>query len=327
MLNLPSEAAILACIDRHFDNVNPGVLLGRGDDCAIFQSTSPICASTDIFLENVHFRTSYFEPEEIGYKALAVNISDLAAMGARPVAFQLGLGLPAWIDMPWLERFFEGMSDLAKAQNILLSGGDLSFSSSLHLAITVFGQEQDSCNLLVRGGSMPGDAIFTIGKLGLARAGLNELELQGRSAIAQWPEACEAHLKPVPQTAAGLMLARAAFNARPPALIDVSDGLAQDLPRLLGSKGLGAQLRPPENLLPAEVKRYAEDRGLNPWLEMYLGGEDYALLGACAPDMLPALHAAIPGFCHIGEVTNSGRIYLWDMDMTEIAGFDHFEEA
>lgn len=325
---LLSEDAILACIDRYFDNSHSSILLGRGDDCAIFQSSAPVCASTDLFLEDAHFRRSYFTPAEIGHKALAVNISDLAAMGARPVAFQLALGLPDWLDAAWLENFLQGMAAIASSEGIVLSGGDLSLASSLQITITVFGQQQDGSHLLARGGSMPGDAIFIVGKLGLARAGLNQLELCGRDAISEWPEACEALLMPRPQTSAGLMLARAGHNARPPALMDVSDGLGRDLPRLLGhgtrKSGLGAWLDPPQAVLQNEVKRYAEELGLDAWAETYLGGEDYALLGTCAADMVAPLHAAIPGFCRIGEVTDTGRIYLWDRDMTGCAGFDHF---
>ncbi len=330
MSNFPSEDAILACIDRHFPNFGQSLILGRGDDCTIFQTSAPVCVSTDLFLEDYHFRHAYFKPDDIGHKALAVNISDLAANGAKPIAFQLALGIPEWVDMPWLENFLDGMAKLAEAENIALSGGDISLASSLQIAITVFGQQQDGCHLLTRGGSMPGDAIFIVGKLGLARTGLNELELLGRDAMRVWPEACAALLRPVPQTAAGLMLARAANNARPPALMDVSDGLGRDLPRLLGHSaskpGFGAWLNPPPSLLQSEVSRHAEDMGLDPWIEMYLGGEDYALLGACASDMVSALHAAIPGFCRIGEVTATGKIYLWDRDMTAFSGFDHFAQ-
>lgn len=328
MSTIPSEDAILALIDKYFPASANGVYLGRGDDCAILKSATPVCASTDLFLEDRHFRLAYFEPEEIGHKALAVNISDLAAMGAKPVSFQLGLGAPDWVDMPWLERFFQGMSALANTENIALSGGDISLASSLQIAITVLGQQLEGCNLLIRGGCMPGDAIFIIGKIGLARVGLNQMELSGREAMKSWPESCQALLKPMPKTDAGLMLARAAFNARPPALMDISDGICRDLPRLLGHKtnkaGLGAWLDPPEGSLPVEVIRHAEDLGLDPWIEAYLGGDDYALLGSCAPDMAGVLHSAIPGFTRIGEVTNTGKIYLWDRDLTGLSGFDHF---
>ena len=147
--------------------------------------------------------------------------------------------------------------------------------------------------------------------------------------------ACAAHLRPEPQVGAGLMLARAGCNARPPALMDLSDGLMRDLPRLLGLSGelglhgdaLGADLVLPQRLLHAELLRYAAQHGKNPVHEALLGGEDYALLGACAPDMLPALHAAIPGFFAIGTVTDGGGLVCNGESLDGLRGFDHFEAA
>ena len=90
-----SEDSILACLARHFPATHPSLLLGRGDDCAVLKAGTPLCVSSDLFLEDVHFRRSYFTPEEIGHKALAVNVSDIAACGGRPLAFTLALGLPS----------------------------------------------------------------------------------------------------------------------------------------------------------------------------------------------------------------------------------------
>lgn len=132
---------------------------------------------------------------------------------------------------------------------------------------------------------------------------------------------------------AGLMLARAAGNARPPALMDLSDGIARDLPRLLGFSGelatpsgkLGARLELEDSRLPAEVTRYWKLQNEDPALQTALGGEDYALLGACAADMAAPLKAAIPGFVRIGEVTDDGRILCNGVNLRGLAGFDHFE--
>lgn len=333
MLSVPSEDGVLACLGRHFPNTHPALLLGRGDDCALLRAEQPLAVSSDLFLEDVHFRRSYFGPEELGHKALAVNVSDLAGCGARPLAFTLCLGLPPWADMAWLDSFFAGMAALAAEQRMALAGGDLSRSKSLHISITVWGESgQGSGAFLSRGGSMPGDALFVVGALGLARVGLNVLEEQGRAALAEWPTACAAHLRPEPQTSAGLMLARAGSNARPPALMDLSDGLLRDLPRLLGLSGelglrgnaLGAELVLPQSLLHPEVIRHAAKKGTNPVHEALLGGEDYALLGACATDMLPALHAAIPGFMTIGTVVSGGLTYNGE-SLAGLHGFDHFE--
>ncbi len=338
MLSLPSEDGILACLGRHFPNTHPSLLLGRGDDCAVLRGDRPLCVSSDLFLEDVHFRRAYFTPEELGHKALAVNVSDLAGCGARPLAFTLCLGLPDWADMEWLDAFFRGMAKLAREQRMALAGGDLSRCGELHVSVTVWGesvQADQSPVFLSRGGSMPGDTLFVVGPLGLARVGLSVLESRGRAALEDWPMACAAHLRPEPQVGAGLMLARAGCKARPPALMDLSDGLMRDLPRLLGLSGelglhgdaLGADLVLPQRLLHAELLRYAAQHGKNPVHEALLGGEDYALLGACAPDMLPALHAAIPGFFAIGTVTDGGGLVCNGESLDGLRGFDHFEAA
>jgi len=336
-----SEDGILRCLGRHFPQTGPSLLLGRGDDCAVLRAGRPLAVSSDLFLEDVHFRRAYFTPEETGYKSLAVNVSDLAACGARPLGFTLCLGLPAWVDEPWLDAFFSGMAELATRHNLVLAGGDLSGCERLHISVTVWGEPADPGNFLVRGGGMPGDVLFVVGRLGLARVGLSVLEAQGRAALQAWPAACAAHLRPEPQVDAGLMLARAGFNARPPALMDVSDGIMRDLPRLLGLTGelsagrnglgnLGAEILLARGQLHPEVVRHAEAQGKNPVHEALLGGEDYALLGACAPDMLPPLHAAIPGLTSIGVITSGGGIVCNNEPLDKLAamrGFDHFEQT
>lgn len=328
-----SEDAILACIDRHFENTSQRFLLGRGDDCAVLKNArNNICVSADLFLEDIHFRRSYFSPHEIGQKALAVNISDLAGFGARPLAFTLCLGIPAELDMKWLDNFFEGMAALSHKYRVPLAGGDLSRSDKLHISISILGENQDNCGFLGRSGSMPGDILFLVGNIGLARTGLKSLEEDGRSAIEKYPAACLAHLTPKPQIEAGLMLARAGYNSRPPALMDLSDGLAMDLPRLLGwnksgksrEKKLGAKLRLSQYMLHPEILSYAFEKNLDPLKEAILGGEDYALLGSCAPDLLAPLRAAIPELWKIGEVDNSGLLTCNDEDISRLAGFDHF---
>ncbi|MDO5484354.1 MAG: thiamine-phosphate kinase [Desulfovibrionaceae bacterium] len=335
-----SEDSILACLGRHFPQTHPALILGRGDDCAVLRASRPLCMSSDLFLEDIHFRRSYFSPADTGYKALAVNISDLAACGAKPLAFALNLGLPDWVDMPWLESLFGAMAALAGQYGMALAGGDLCRCPALHISITVWGETPEQRAFLARGGSMPGDILFVVGPLGLARVGLAMLEELGPRAVEAWPVSCAAHLRPQPQVDAGRMLARAGYNARPPALMDLSDGLARDLPRLLGLSGelaaggrrngqkshaLGASLILPQGLLHPELIRFAAAKGRNPVHEAILGGEDYALLGACAPDMLPALHAAIPTLCSIGTVTAGGGILCNNESLEGLCGFDHFE--
>lgn len=329
-----SEDHILQLLARSFPDGGSSLLLGRGDDCAVLRVAGPLCVSSDLFLEDVHFRSAYFTPGETGHKALAVNISDVAAMGGRPLGFTLALGLPEHIDVPWLEEFFIGMATLARRHRMVLAGGDLARSDKLHICITVWGETsagpgRPQGNFLTRGGALPGDALFLVGAPGLARVGLAVLEEMGREAIALWPEACAAHLTPTPLVDAGLILSRAAHNSRPPALMDVSDGLARDLPRLLGITGersgppLGAEVLFPETAVPPEAARHARLHGRDPVEEAWIGGEDYALLGACAPPLMSALRAALPGLLHLGAVTDAG-VVLRNGRPVNHEGFDHF---
>lgn len=351
-----SEDSLLRMVCRYFPVQHSSLLLGRGDDCCVLKAGNPLCVSADMFLEDVHFRSRYFSPREVGHKALAVNISDVAACGVRPTAFTLCLALPPSVQTEWLEDFFAGMGALAKEHRMVLAGGDLSSADKIHISITVWGETTAGGKYLTRGGAMPGDAVFVIGELGLARAGLQVLEEQGRAALKEWPHACAAHLHPEPQVAAGLTLARITGGDRPPVLMDVSDGLARDLPRLLGLTGgagrleledsidlggidlggialggraagaaLGAEIVLPEGLLHPEVREHARARGLNPVREAWLGGEDYALLGACAPELLPPLHAALPHLHSIGTITDSGCIVCNNAPAPTHAGFDHFQ--
>jgi thiamine-monophosphate kinase len=289
-----------------------------------------LCLSTDLFLEDVHFRRAYFTPQEIGHKALAVNASDLAACGARPLAFTLSLGLPPDVDLAMLEGLFAGMSALAERLRMGLAGGDLSRADKLCLSITAWGegggQSGTDRHWLSRGGAQPGESLFLIGAVGLARVGLALLEDEGRKALEEWPAACAAHLMPQPQVDAGRILSRLGQAEHPPVLMDLSDGLARDLPRLLGMprSGLGAELLIPEAMLHGELARYARMRGKDPAHEAYLGGEDYALLGACSSRLLAALHTALPGLREIGAVTDKGGIRLNGRPVKGDPGFDHF---
>ncbi len=338
-MSILSEAHFLQLVDKHFPNKHPALILGRGDDCAILRTQDSLCISSDLFLEDIHFRSSYFQASDIGYKALAVNISDIAAMGARPLGFNLNLGLPSKLDEQWLNDFLAGMSLLAKEHNMVLVGGDVARSNQLHICISVWGDNSGKTfqvkregrqEFLTRGGAMPGDTIFVVGPVGLARVGLNALEAQGEKAKQDWPNACMAHLRPKPLVNAGLMLARLGIQARPPVLMDVSDGLAKDIPRLLGMNEylqgpLGAQIILPEALLNAEVIAYNRKNKLCPVHEAWLGGEDYALLGACIPKLFPVLHSTLRMAYSIGIVTDDGKLCFNGEPVTSKSGFDHFQ--
>lgn len=324
--SLVSEEHILSCINKYFPEQSYLNIIGRGDDCAVLSVTSPLCISTDMFIENIHFRHSYFSPEDIGWKALAVNLSDIAACGAQPIGFTVGLALPLNTSIDILEGIYSGMSHLAKQFNLPLLGGDLSQASELSICITILGETHTP---LLRAQAQPGDIIFIIGQIGLAHTGLQLLEQQGTKAIELYPKSCMAHLRPFPLIHEGITLSKMANNwsqqTKTPhrlALIDNSDGLAQDLPRLLG-KGKGADIIIPA--LDHEIIQFIESHytknKYSPALHAVIGGEDYSLIGTCSPSFGSKLNMIIPNITIIGSVTDSGPILF---NGQQVQGFDHF---
>ncbi|WP_300163953.1 thiamine-phosphate kinase [Solidesulfovibrio sp.] len=319
MILFHSEDDFLALIDRHFPRAGEGIVLSRGDDAAIIACPGQVCVTTDLFLEDVHFRRSYFTPADVGYKALAVNVSDVAAMGCRPTGFVLGLTSPDDADREYWEEAMAGMAGLARALDLPLAGGDLSRGDKLGLCVTIWGAPGPSGRFLRRGQASPGDVLFVVGPVGLARVGLAVLEKEGRQAAERFPAAVAAHLRPEPRLAAGLALAALPEVS---ACMDVSDGLARDLPRLLPA-GLGADLFIPPALLHPEVTAHAAGHGRKPEKEAVFGGEDYALLGCVSPAGWPAVRAAVSGAAAIGMVVPKNA-YTLNGAPFSMAGFDHF---
>ena len=344
---LGSEDAILARIERAFRQTSHLLPLGRGDDCAVLPDLGPLAVSTDLFMEDVHFRRRYFSPQDLGWKALAVNLSDLAAAGARPVAFTVGLALPPDADMELVDGILLGMKQLLAAlgpavlsgdeDGLALAGGDLSRADKLHFCLTVFGVSEAPGGSLRRAQAQPGDCIFMVGRAGLARVGLLALENDGLAARDEWPDACDAHLRPLPRLREGLRLAALAKQGFRIGVMDLSDGLARDLPRLLGPQ-LGAELN-----LPAPhptLLRWAEhERTLTdthspdaPQTTLrqaaqrlaFLGGEDYALIGTCDPRAAAQVMATLPESALLGHVTKNPGLHCAGVNILE--GFDHFAE-
>lgn len=328
---LRSEQDFLTLIDRYFPPTgsparrsrglerSEHVILGRGDDCAVLRCPGQICMSADLFLEDVHFRRSYFLPEEVGYKALAVNVSDVSAMGARPLGFCLQLFGPSDVPQEWWEGLFAGMAGLANALGLPLVGGDLSRGPHIGLAVTVWGEAVEGGRFLPRQTARPGDHLFLVGKVGLARAGLMSLETAGRQACRDLPRATSAHLRPRLHVEQAMHLGKLDFVL---GLMDVSDGLAMDLPRFL-SPGLGADLDPEAMDIDPEVVECATRLAENPLLFALTGGEDYALLGVTAPESSAELSRRVSGARVIGRVLDKPGLFLAGKP-ARVAGFDHF---
>lgn len=314
-----SEDHILRLVDEYFPRTDKRMLVDRGDDCAVWQPQHKLCVSTDMFMEDVHFRRRYFSAEDVGWKALAVNMSDLAAMGASPTGFSVGLALPPDADEALVRGILHGMANMAALSgNPALTGGDISRADKLHLCVTVWGE---ATSPLLRRQCAPGDTLFMVGRAGLARLGLLVLEAHGTDALAAWPEACAAHLRPEPKLKQGVRLSalHEQLGGRM-GLMDLSDGLARDLPRLLGEFGADLHLPSPH----PEWRYYAEQQHWDAARleqEQFLGGEEYALIGTCQSNLAAQIMAMLPEASLLGIVTEGGIL----RGGAAVAGFDHFQ--
>lgn len=325
---IKSEDEFLALVDRFFPRSSGHFPYGRGHDCAELAGLPPSLAlSTDMFLEGAHFSSSYFTPAEAGAKALTAAVSDLAAAGARPLGFSLGLAAPEGMPVRAAEDLLRGMAAQAEEYGIALTGGDLAKSKSLMLSFCVWGESgQRGKSFLRRGGALPGDRIFLVGQAGLARAGLFFLESMGREAVKRWPMCTTAHLAPKALLEEGGRIAALAASEGDKArfsLMDLSDGIARDLPRLLGPAG--AELDLSALALPEELRKAAPALGMEAEDIFLAGGEDYALLGACSESCMRRLAEAVPGLRFLGRVTEKPGIRRKDGKPLP-SGFDHFAE-
>lgn len=283
------------------------------DDCGEVPGAPPgarLLATTDLMEEGVHFHRAWHPPELLGRKLLAVNLSDLDASGAEPLGFLLTLALPRDVEMAWIEALLQGLGDAARAWKVPVVGGDTVGSRrGISLGLTAFGAAR---RWLDRAGLQPGDTLFVDAPLGLSAAGLRKLE-----AGARWDGAdpdLRAHLDPRPNLGLGVRLA-----ALPAvhACMDLSDGLAADLPRMAGASGVSLRLVP---ALQGVALETPEGQAL---LE---SGEDYArCFGASASQA--ELEAALGLPLHpvaTVEAAGPAPVIHYDGSPLRARGFDHF---
>ncbi len=280
---------------------NSGLLLGIGDDCALLavRPGEELAITTDLSIDGRHFQMDLHPPEAVGHRALARGLSDLAAMGARPVAAFLSLGLPPTLTrkhgrgLPWMDRFYDGLLALADAHGTPLAGGDLA-ESPLAVADIVLVGSVPRGRALLRSGAKPGDLLYVTGALGGAAAGLEQLKMlageERKNAQEEAPLA--PHLFPQPRLAQGLSLQRRRLAT---AAIDLSDGLSTDLAHLCEESGVGAVVEAAR--LPISMGATLS-QALN-------GGEDYELLFTARPEAkVPRTIAGIPITC-IGRIVRT----------------------
>jgi thiamine-monophosphate kinase len=330
-----SESGIVATIRRLAAmGSQTGVRLGIGDDCAVLAPTPgrSLVATTDLLLEDVHFRRRWAEPADIGWKALAVNLSDIASMGADPRWALVALACPETTECEEVEAFFGGMLALADAHEVAVVGGDTSASPGGWLVnVTLLGET--SGVPLRRSTARPGDIVAVTGPLGRSAAGLALLEspkAPPEIAPAVLAGLTETHLRPRPRVAEGRWLAAAGVVG---AMMDLSDGLATDLDRLVGESGVGAQIEIERLPIDDATRRLADALGVDPVAWATGGGEDYELLLTCPAAAFERVAEGLAAMSAgarptpIGEIVASPTVRYVDGGGRQVKvqrGFEHF---
>lgn len=303
-----------------------------GDDAAAYETVPGELSlvTTDLLVERVHFLRNAISGDDLGHKAMAVNLSDIAAMGGTARDAFISLAIPEDCDLDYLEAIYDGMKALGRRYNVNILGGDTTGSKAdLMISITVIGSVAEA-EMLRRDGARPGDVIMTTGPLGGSRAGLHMI-LNNIDANTDGLRALlAAHVRPDPHLAEGRFLAR-----RPGvhSAIDISDGLTADLGHILERSGVGARLSAPRLPLSDELKAFCAEFGCDPLEFALSGGEDYVLLftaGRAAAETVASQFQSAFGRAptEIGEITETGIIEIDHPDgSTETvspSGWDHF---
>ncbi len=297
-----------------------------GDDCAVLpkDEKSDLIVTADLLVEGIDFRLDWTTPEFLGHKALAVSLSDIAAMGGKPDWAMLSIGVPPglWGDH-FLDMFYDGWHELAAEHAVELVGGDVSRVPDQLVIDSIVGGSVPRGGAILRSGAQPGDEIYVSGKLGGAAAGLNLLQRGERllTAGADTMPLIMKNLRPDPR-----LETAALFRSRvpPTAMIDISDGLSSDLAHLIAASGVGARLDVDSTPIETGLGD-VEDRG-DPLENALHGGEDFELLFTVRPGTIST--DGLSGFARIGEITTTaGVIELianGETQVLEPKGYRHF---
>ena len=301
---------------------SPYVFEGVGDDCAVVRLGDTVAlVSCDLFLEHVHFRRSTATPEDIGWKAAAAALSDIAAMGGAPLYVLVSLACPGDTEIAFVEGLCQGLTAAAGQAGAVIVGGDTARSpEAIVLDVAVIGQTVGG-RYLCRKGARPGDVLAVTGHVGRSAAGLHALE-HGHDG----PALLAAHRRPQPRYAEGRWLCR---RDGVHAMIDISDGLVQDAGHLAEGEGLGVDIDPGRLVSAPELERYCEEHGLDALTFMLTGGEDYELACAIAPDVYDGTVRAFQetfdtALTGVGRFTDAWRGVRVAGQEPAAGGFDHF---
>jgi len=329
-MSIGPEFELIRRIARVLGPSEAAVELGIGDDAAVLTPPAgKLLATVDMLVEGVHFDLGYSSFEDVGYKALAVNLSDIAAMAGTPRYALVSLGLRSGVEAGQVESLYRGIHQLAQRFGVQVVGGNIARSPErLLVDITLLGE---SAHPLTRSGAKAGDWIVVTGNLGSAAAGLVALKAWGTSAAERFPTLTRAQLRPEPRVPEGHALAPMIS-----ALIDISDGCANELHHLAEASEVGVILEEERIPLHEETQRLASELGKDPLEWALQGGEDYELLFCVPPEKLPLVEGVLKDrgrpFHPLGRVTEAREgVRLKDrtsrLHPLEPRGWDHLAKA
>ena len=328
------EFALLARLQRRLKQADaPSVVRGIGDDCAVLRPADghDLLVTTDTQEEGVHFRRDWSTPEDIGWRCLAVNVSDIAAMGGVPLGAVVALSLPETLAVAFVEAMYDGMSTVAEAYACPIIGGNISKSTErLSVTITVLGSAPRD-GAAYRASARAGDAIWVTGDLGAAKAGLEALIHPQAVAGLPTDAVLARYRRPRPRLREAQFLRQHGAHS----LIDLSDGLSSDLAHICEASSVGAQLHADRIPISDQTRRVAHALGLDPLTVVLHGGEDFELCLTAPPSAAASLEQ---DFCkrfdcpitRIGIIQAGAGVTLRYPDGREVpldaGGYDHFHE-
>lgn len=304
------------------------VFVGIGDDAAVLEpSGKALVVTTDMLLEDVHFRLDWIGPADLGYKSIAVNVSDIAAMGGKPLAAFVSIALRPNTLVSFVDDLYEGAMEACSKFGLDIAGGDTSRGRKTVIGVTVVG-EADKALVRKRSDAKPGDSIFVTGALGASAGGLRILEGDVPDyAVDEAKALIAAHRRPIPRIDAAVAAAGAGCRA----IEDISDGLAAELAHIAEASQVGVRIRAESIPLAAGVREAAAFLGEDPVDFALHGGEDYELVLTAPAEAVSGILNAVEKtgviLTEIGEIISERSLLISEggkESRLEAAGYSHF---
>ncbi|MFW6114993.1 MAG: thiamine-phosphate kinase [Thermodesulfobacteriota bacterium] len=329
------EFGFIDSIKDNFAATGRGVIKGIGDDCAVVSAPpgKVLLFAADMLVEDIHFVIGSTPFYQLGRKAVAVNLSDIAAMGGKPIVALISIAVPPATDVDAIQELYKGMKDICSCHSLTIGGGDTVASpDKLVISVSILGEAKER-EVLYRSGAISGDKIYVTGPVGDSAAGLEILTKKITPPESTKDYFINAHINPTPLVEVGIRIAASGLAS---AMIDLSDGLLSDLRHICEQSGVGASLSAEKIPFSPQLKLLATHAGFDPGEFALAGGEDYQLLftGSAEHEQdmenLFQKHGFTPPY-QIGEIGHEPGIRMLKADGSVVElqprGFDHFIDS